>query len=114
MKQVKLEIFTPENCLELLLSKLSEMGACRIGRYSYVSSYSKVYGTWMPEEGSNPYEGTVGEISKGEEYKLEVRCPYDLVQQAIDIVRTHHPYEEPVIHITPLLNHEFVEKEDTK
>ncbi|MDO5062133.1 MAG: cytochrome C biogenesis protein [Peptostreptococcaceae bacterium] len=109
MKQVKLEIFTPESCLETLLSKLSEMGACRVGRYSYVSSYAKIIGTWMPEEGSDPYEGKIGEISRAEEYKLEVRCPYDRVQEAIDIVRSHHPYEEPVIHIIPLLNHEFVE-----
>ncbi|MFC4805359.1 hypothetical protein [Filifactor villosus] len=110
MKQVKLEIFMPESYLESLLSKLSEIGACRIGRYSYVSSYSKIYGTWMPGEGSNPYEGKTGEISRGEEYKLEVRCPYDQVQKAIDIIRTYHPYEEPVIHIIPLLNHEFVER----
>lgn len=110
MKQVKLEIFMPESCLETLLSKLSEMGACRVGRYSYVSSYSKIHGTWMPEEGSDPYEGKIGEISRGEEYKLEVRCPYDQVQAAIDIIRIHHPYEEPVIHIIPLLNHEFDER----
>lgn len=109
MKQVKLEIFTPKSCLETLLSHLSKMGACRVGRYSYVSSYSNVFGTWMPEEGSNAYAGEIGKISRGEEYKLEVRCPYDQVQKAINLIRMHHPYEEPVIHIIPLLNHEFVE-----
>lgn len=110
MREVKLEIYIPEEFLETLLCKLSELGACRIGRYSYCSSYSKITGTWRPEEGSDPYEGKIGEISRGEEYKLEVRCPYDLVRQAIRIVREHHPYEEPVIHIIPLSNHEFVER----
>lgn len=105
--QVKLEIFTPPEILDILIRQLSEIGACRIGAYTHVSSYAKVNGTWMPEEGSNPYSGSIGELSRAEEIKLEVRCPRDIVPQAVEVIRKIHPYEEPAIHIVPLLNHEF-------
>lgn len=105
--QVKLEIFTPPEIIDALIERLSEIGACRIGAYTHVSSYAKVAGTWMPEAGSSPYAGKIGELSRAEEYKLEVRCPREKVPLAVEIIRRIHPYEEPAIHIVPLLNHEF-------
>ena len=107
IKQVKLEIYTPESCLQELISQLSKMGACRIGQYSYVSSYAKVSGTWLPEEGSQPYEGEIGKVCTGEEYKLEVRCEYDKIEAALQIIEQYHPDEEPAINVIPLINDVF-------
>lgn len=107
MKQVKIEIYTPEICLEDLILHLSKIGACKIGQYSYVSSYAKVSGTWMPEVGSAPYQGEIGKLCRGEEYKLEVRCPYEKVKEALKVIYEHHPYEEPAMNIVPLLNDAF-------
>ena len=102
--KVKIEVYTPEESLEKLIEKLDEVGACKVGKYSYVSSYSQVKGTWKPEDGANPYNGEVNKISRGSEYRLEVRCSYDNVAKAIAAIKKYHPYEEPVINIVPLLN----------
>ena len=102
--KVKIEVYTPEESLEKLIEKLDEVGACKVGKYSYVSSYSQVKGTWKPEDGANPYNGEVNKISRGSEYRLEVRCSDDNVAKAIAAIKKYHPYEEPVINIVPLLN----------
>jgi len=58
-------------------------------------------------EGANPFEGKVGEISEGIEYKIEINCKRELVNDAIKVIKSIHPYEEPLINIIPLANHLF-------
>ncbi len=107
MKQVKLEIYTPKDYIQPLISALSQIGACNVGAYSHVSSYSEVSGTWKPEVGSHPFQGKIGELCCGQEYRLEVRCPFNCVEEALKIIKEIHPYEEPLINVIPLLNDLF-------
>ena len=39
----------------------------------------------------------------GTEVKMEVRCPVELAENAVNTVKKIHPYEEPVINVIPLL-----------
>lgn len=103
-KTVKLEIYLPQQSLDAVLGALAQAGACQVGKYAFVSSYAPVQGTWMPQAGAQPYAGKVGELCRGTEYKLEVRCPAGAVPQALAAVRKHHPYEQPVIYVLPLWN----------
>ena len=89
--RVKLEIYVPEAYLGRLREALNELGACHIGKYDCCSSVAAVTGTWRPLPGAEPYDGTVGELCQGAECKMEA-------------VRQLHPYEEPVIHVLPLLD----------
>lgn len=107
INQVKIEIYIPEAYVAELRDSLTAIGACKIGNYDHVASYVDVKGYWKPLEHSNPYHGEKGEICFGSEVKLEVRCPMDLVQNAVGVIRKIHPYEEPVINILPLLNQMF-------
>lgn len=101
---VKLEIYLPSNCLDAVLEALHRAGAGRVGLYDHVASWTPVEGCWRPLPGSKPYNGTAGELCRGQEYKLEVRCPAQNVPQALAAVRAAHPYEEPVINLVPLLD----------
>ena len=96
--RVKLEIYVPEKDLDRLRMALNDLGACRVGVYDNCSSVVTVTGTWRP------YDGTVGVLCHGAECKLEVVCPRKLAVQAVELVRRLHPYEEPVIHVLPLLD----------
>lgn len=102
--RVKLEIYTPEEFAEPIRNALNDLGACHIGNYDQCMSVMPVTGTWRPLEGSNPYDGTKGEISRGRELKMELVCPKELAAQALEVIRRIHPYEEPVVHVLPLLN----------
>lgn len=102
--RVKLEIYVPEKDLDRLRMALNDLGACRVGAYDNCSSVVTVTGTWRPLSGASPYDGTVGVLCHGAECKLEVVCPRKLAVQAVELVRRLHPYEEPVIHVLPLLD----------
>lgn len=101
-KYCKLEIFIPEDSLPALEQALFQAGAGHIGNYDCCLSYSPVTGCWRPLPGTKPYLGTVGEISREPELKVEVTCPAERVDGIIAAVKQVHPYEEPVINAIPL------------
>ena len=47
-------------------------GAGHIGNYENCSFSSFGEGTFLPNEGSNPYKGEVGRLEKSKEIKLEL------------------------------------------
>lgn len=101
---VKVEVYLPYECINPLISALTEIGACVVGAYDHVSSYFPVEGTWRPLPGSRPFHGEVGVLCRAEEYKLEFRCSREHIKSAVEAIRCIHPYEEPVINIIPLLS----------
>ena len=100
---VKLEIFIPPEHFEQLRRTLQLAGAGAFGNYDSVLSYSKVKGSWRALEGANPHIGEIGVLCVQDEYKVEVNCPKEKIEQTVKSVRAIHPYEEPVINIIPLL-----------
>lgn len=106
-KEVKIEIFVPEEYIAKLRDELNKANALKVGDYDNVISITKVKGYWRPLEGSNPFNGEIGQICKGEECKLELRCKREYVKNAIKIIKEIHPYEEPVINIIPIINELF-------
>ena len=102
-KEVKLEIYIPEEYLESLQNKLRESNLCVIGNYDSVMAVTEVTGYWRPLDGAEPFEGKVGSISKEKELKIEFRCQTEKAEEALRVIKEIHPYEEPVINILPLL-----------
>lgn len=106
-KEVKIEIYVPEEYSIKLRDELNKVNACKIGDYDNVISISNVRGYWRPLEGSNPFNGEVGDICEGTECKIEIRCKIEFVKNAIKVIRGIHPYEEPLINIIPIINELF-------
>ena len=104
---VKLEIFVPQKYVLKIRDELAKIGVGRIGNYDHCVAIYPVQGYYRPLEGANPFEGKIGVISEEEEYKIEVNCRRDLVNEAIKVIKSIHPYEEPLINIFPLANHLF-------
>lgn len=103
---VKIECFAPEESVETIRAALGDAGFGRIGRYDSCASETRVTGYWRPLPGSQPFKGAVGEVMAGREVKIEFVCRRDRAEEAAHLLRTLHPYEEPLILIVPLLNHE--------
>lgn len=104
VEMVKLEIYVPEEYIASISEGLNQLGILNVGLYDYVSAWQKSCGTWRPLPGSHPFDGTENQLCTGQEVKLEVHCPIERVHDAIKVIRSIHPYEEPVINIIPLLN----------
>ena len=103
----KLEIFIPETHLEALQLALQEVDAGHIGNYDCCLSYSSVTGCWRPLEGTTPYLGSIGEISREPELKVEITVRTERVDETITAIKRVHPYEEPVINAIPLWRTSF-------
>ena len=103
MKTVKLEIFIPSTHFAALQDALRAVGAGVVGNYDSVLSYSTVRGTWRPLAGSNPYDGEIGVLCEGEEYKVETRCDAEKLTETISAIKAVHPYDEPMIYAIPLM-----------
>lgn len=104
---VKLEIFVPQEHALRLRDELAKIGVGMIGNYDHCVALTAVRGFFRPLPGSNPTEGEVGKVNEVAECKLEVNCRRELVKEAIKVIRSVYPYEEPLIHVIPLANHLF-------
>lgn len=104
-EEVKIEIYVPNEFIIPLRDGLNSIGACKVGNYDNCISVTQVSGYWRPLDGAKPYDGKVGEISAGEECKMEVRCKKEYIQQAIYVIKKIHPYEEVTFNIIPIVNH---------
>lgn len=102
--RVKIEIFIPEEHVDVLREALASSGAGVIGNYDHCSSVTQVRGYWRPLAGAKPFDGIIGEVSEGHECKVEVNCPREIVRQVVKAIRKVHPYEEPLINIIPLMD----------
>lgn len=98
----KVEIFVPATHLEAIRGALQSVDAGHIGNYDSCLSYSEVTGCWRPLAGSHPYRGEQNRICAEKEYKVEVICKKDSVEETIRAVKAAHPYEVPVINVIPL------------
>ena len=99
---LKLEIFIPESHREELEAALAKADAGHIGNYDCCLSYSYVMSTWRPLQGTNPYCGHTGVISREQELKVEVTICREQLKPVMDAIRQIHPYEEPVVNVIPL------------
>src|SRR5688572_94121 len=105
--QVKLEIFVPQEHALTIRDELAKIGVGVIGNYDHCVAIYPVQGYYRPLPGANPFDGEIGKISEAVEYKVEVNCKRELVNDAIKVIKNVHPYEEPLINIIPLANHIF-------
>ena len=91
----KLCFFVPEMDLESVKSALFEAGAGRIGDYDCCCWQTLGSGQFRPLAGSNPHLGQRGIVETVSEYKVEMVCADQAVDDVIAALRASHPYEEP-------------------
>ena len=89
---LKLEIFIPKSHFSQLQEVLQRVDAGHIGNYDSCLS------------GTDPYIGSVGELSLEPELKVEVTIRAENLEKTLSAIREVHPYEEPVINVLPLLS----------
>ena len=104
---VKLEIFVPQEYTLKIRDELAKIGVGRLGNYDHCVAVYPVQGYFRPLPGADPFDGQIGEIKETREYKVEVNCKRELVNEAIKVIRKIHPYEEPLVNVIPLANHLF-------
>ena len=100
----KLAVYVPKTHELVLREALGEAGAGYIGNYSHCTFNTQGIGTFKPDENTNPFIGTVGQIEEVEEVKIETIVPQSILQKTIDKMLKAHPYEEVAYDIYKLEN----------
>ena len=90
--------YVPETHVDNVKEALFNAGAGRIGKYSNCCWQVKGDGQFMPEEGSAPYMGAKGEITKVSEYRVEMVCKNEDAEKIKKALLAAHPYEMPAYH----------------
>jgi hypothetical protein len=98
----KLVFFVPSIHVDAVKQAVFDTGAGRIGGYEHCSWQMLGEGQFRPLAGSSPYLGQTGELEYVEEYRVEMVCADELIQDAVRTLLACHPYEEPAYDVWPL------------
>lgn len=100
-------IYVPIAHAQTIRDVLSRCGAGKIGNYDSCSFSMRGTGRFRPLKGSTPAIGSEGKIAEVEEERIEVVITDETnVKALLKEIRKAHPYEEPAIHILPMLDEE--------
>lgn len=101
---VKLVVFVPEAHADAVRTALGEAGAGKLGNYAFCSFSVTGVGRFLPLTGAQPAVGTVGELERVVEERIEVLVPRAILGQVVRAMKAAHPYEEVAYDIHPLLS----------
>lgn len=102
VRRCKFVCFVPEDHVSDIIEAICSSPAGRIGNYSCCTFRSPGRGTFKPEPGADPWDGKVGELSEAAEVRLETVVEKRDLNQVIEQVRAHHPYETMAYDVYPI------------
>jgi hypothetical protein len=100
----KLAFFVPVSDAEQVKAAVFATGAGRIGLYEHCCFETAGTGQFRPLPGANPHLGSVSQLEKVAELKVELVCEDALIAQAVAALKAAHPYEEPAYEVWRLEN----------
>ena len=90
----QISFYVPETDLEKVKNAMFDAGAGRYNNYQQCAWQTIGMGQFKPVNNARPAIGFLGELETIEEYKVEMVCTNDKLQQALEVMKTSHPYEE--------------------
>lgn len=94
--------FVPPADVDRVVDALAAAGAGVIGDYRRCAWWSTGTGTFVPDLGTRPVSGKVGEINLATEVRVELSLPRARRAEVLAAVRAAHPYEEPACYLFEL------------
>jgi hypothetical protein len=90
--------YVPESHLDQVKEAVFAAGAGHIGDYDYCAWQTLGTGQFRAKPGADPYIGEVGKLEKVAEYKVEMVCKKDKINDVVKALKQAHPYETPAFH----------------
>lgn len=91
--------YAPTDAVESVKNAMFKAGAGKIGNYACCAWQTLGQGQFLPLEGSNPTVGSTYQLETIQEYKVEMVCTLDAIQDVIAALHEAHPYETPAFHV---------------
>ena len=109
MRLYHLIIYTPLSHADAVRQALADARAGTIGQYDRCSFSVQGIGRFRPNEKASPHIGRPGAIETVSEERIEVVVSEDAIKNVLAAVQSVHPYEEPAIHVLPMLDYKSFE-----
>lgn len=93
--------YVPTDYVDAVIEAMAQAGAGHIGDYRACAFKMKGQGQFQPMAGADPFIGSVGELEKVEEVRVEMVCEPPVTRAALLALISAHPYEEPAYHVLP-------------
>ena len=91
----QLIFFVPETHADSVKDAVFKAGAGAFRNYDSCCWQSLGTGQFRPLEGSDAFIGEKGKLEKVSEYRVEMLCADENLDDAIAALKKAHPYEEP-------------------
>ncbi|NND04002.1 MAG: Nif3-like dinuclear metal center hexameric protein [Acidimicrobiia bacterium] len=105
----KIVTFLPAESLAEVAAAMAAAGAGEVGGYSECSFTVSGHGSYRPGEGTDPHIGTVGQLAREAETRVEMNAPSTRVDAVVEALVAAHPYDEPAFDVyTAQANSGFV------
>jgi hypothetical protein len=101
---LKLNFYVPETHVEEVKSALFEAGAGTFDKYEQACWQTMGQGQFKPIEGSDPHIGQQDQLERVDEYRVEIICSEECIEQVIKALKVNHPYEEPAYEVLHMLD----------
>ncbi|CAM2830167.1 Nif3-like dinuclear metal center hexameric protein [Paenibacillus sediminis] len=98
----KLVVFVPKSHHQQVLDAILNSGAGAIGNYTHCSFNIEGVGTFVPQEGTNPFIGEQGKMERVEEFRIETIVPQSIRNKVVQAMLKAHPYEEVAYDLYPM------------
>ena len=98
----KICFYVPESHLEQVKNALFDKGAGKIGNYDSCCWQIAGQGQFRALSGSQPFLGQHGTLEKVEEFRVELVCADELIEEVIASLKYSHPYEEPAYDVVKI------------
>ncbi|WP_020210579.1 hypothetical protein [Gilvimarinus chinensis] len=95
----KFVFFVPDSHLEPVKQAVFAAGAGYIGQYDQCCWQVLGQGQFRPLEGSDPFSGSQGKLSRDPEWRVELVCADEHIKAAKLALLKAHPFEEPAYDI---------------
>jgi hypothetical protein len=91
----RINVYIPASHLEVVKIAIFNAGAGRIGNYDQCCWQIKGQGQFRPLTGSDAFIGQQDKLETVGEYKVELVCGSEVLNDVIAAMKQAHPYEEP-------------------
>ncbi|WP_422479819.1 NGG1p interacting factor NIF3 [Pleomorphochaeta sp. DL1XJH-081] len=99
----------PVSHVEQVKEAVFAAGAGTMGNYEKCCWQVIGTGQFLPMEGSSPYIGSVGEIERVDEYRVEMTVDESVISAVVSALLSAHPYEVPSYQLVPVLTLEHTD-----
>lgn len=93
----------PSTHVEQVKEAVFSAGAGTIGNYGKCSWQVLGQGQFLPTEGADPYVGSVGDLERVEEYRVEMVVDDSHISAVVEALLRAHPYEVPSYQLIPAM-----------